>query len=489
MVAYFKETIISKTISLINKTKNKNLTEGSIFKSLLTLSIPIIFASILQTAYQLTDTFWVGRLGTAAVAAVSISFPIIFLIISLGGGLAIAGTILVAQYKGKEDKKAVNHITSQTIVMVVNISIVLATIGYVLSPHLIKLMGAEPNVYISAVSYIRISFIGMIFMFTYMVFQSLMRGVGDVKTPVYIVLGTVLLNLILDPVFIFGYGFIPGYGVAGAAMATIGTQGIAAIIGIAILIRGRHEIQLHLSDLKPDFPLIKKMFIIGFPASIEQSTRALGMTVMTFLVASFGTLTLAAYGIGIRILSFVIIPTLGLSMATSTLVGQNIGAGKTDRAEKIVKLSSLIGFVSLTVVGAITFVFAKQIVTVFIPGETATIDASSYFIRIMAFTFGFIGIQMSINGAFRGSGSTMISMLLSIISLWVLRFPLAFILSSYTSLQEVGIWIAFPAANIIATVITVVWFRKGTWKQKKITEEVKLEKETTEETMIEEGFD
>lgn len=469
-----------------NEKRNK-LTEGSIFRSLLSLSIPIIFASILQTAYQLTDTFWVGRLGTAAVAAVSISFPIIFLIISLGGGLAIAGTILVAQFKGKEDKKAVDHITSQTIVMVVNISIVLASFGYMISPYLIKLMGAEPKVYTSAVSYIRISFIGMIFMFTYMVFQSLMRGVGDVKTPVYIVFGTVLLNLVLDPVFIFGYGFIPGYGVAGAAMATIGTQGLAAIIGIALLIRGKHEIQLHLNDLKPDFPLIKKMFMIGFPASIEQSTRALGMTIMTFLVASFGTLTLASYGIGIRILSFIIIPTLGLSMATSTLVGQNIGAGKTDRAEKIVKLSSLIGFIVLTIAGAITFIFAEQLVAFFIPGELETIASSAYFIRIMSFTFGFIAIQMSINGAFRGSGNTMISMILSIVSLWVLRFPLAYVLSSYTALEEVGIWIAFPAANIIATIITYAWFKKGTWKQKKITEEVMLERETTEETIIEGG--
>lgn len=470
------------------QSKTNNLTEGSILKSLLSLSIPIIFASILQTAYQLTDTFWVGRLGTAAVAAVSISFPLIFLIISLGGGLAIAGTILVAQFKGKEDKKAVDHITGQTIVMVVNISIVLATIGYFLSPYLIKLMGAESIVHDSAVSYIQISFIGMIFMFTYMVFQSLMRGVGDVKTPVYIVFGTVLLNLVLDPVFIFGYGFIPSYGVAGAAIATIGTQGLAAIIGIVILFRGKHEIQLHVNDLKPDFPLIKKMFIIGFPASVEQSTRALGMTVMTFLVASFGTLTLASYGIGVRILSFIIIPTFGLSMATSTLVGQNIGAGKIERAERIVKLSCNVGFTVLTVLGVFVFIFAEHLVSFFIPGETETIESSSYFIRIMAFTFGFISIQMSMNGAFRASGNTMISMMLSIISLWVLRFPLAFILSTYTELKEVGIWIAFPAANVIATIITYAWFKKGTWKHKKLTEDLKLERETTEETIIEEGM-
>jgi len=294
--------------------------------------------------------------------------------------------------------------------------------------------------------------------------------------------------LILDPLFIFGYGFIPAFGVSGAAIASIGTQGLAAIIGVALLLKGKYKIQLRLSDLKPDWILIKKMFRIGFPASIEQSTRALGMTVMTFLVATFGTLTLAAYGIGSRVLSFIIIPALGLSMATSTLVGQNIGAGKIERAEKITKLSALIGFIILTIVGIIMFLFAKQISAIFIPGELETIQSSALFIKIMALTFGFIGIQMSLNGLFRGSGNTMISMVLSIVSLWVLRFPLAYILSKHTALAEVGLWIAFPAANVLAAIITVIWFMKGTWKQKQITEEIKLTEKTTEETIIEEGM-
>ena len=250
----------------------------------------------------------------------------------------------------------------------------------------------------------------------------------------------------------------------------------------------QYQIQLHLNDLKPDVPLIKKMLNLGFPASVEQSARALGMTVMTFLVATFGTLTLAAYGIGSRILSFVIIPAMGLSMATSTLVGQNIGAGKISRAERITKFSSLAGFILLTIVGIIIFIFAKQISAIFIPGETETIQSSALFIKIMALTFGFIGIQMSLNGLFRGSGNTMISMILSIISLWVLRFPLAYILSKHTALVEIGIWIAFPSANVIAAVITIIWFSKGTWKQKQITEEIKLTKEVTKETIIEEGI-
>ncbi len=469
--------------------KIKNLTEGSILKSLISLAIPIIFANILQTAYQLTDTFWVGRLGAKAVASVSISFPIIFLLISLGGGLAMAGTILVAQYKGKNNRKKVDHITSQTLLLVTFISIVLSIFGYFVAPILVKLMGAEKAVFVGAASYLRISFIGVIFMFIYMVFQSLMRGVGDVKTPMYIILGTVLLNLVLDPLFIFGFRFIPAYGVSGAAIASVATQALSAFIGIGFLLKGKRQIKLNLNDLTPDFKLIKKMFHIGIPASIEQSTRALGMTALTFLVTTFGTLTLAAYGIGVRILMFVIIPALGLSAATSTLVGQNIGAGKIDRAEKVTILSAKLGFIVLSIVGVIFFFFANQISAIFIPGDLTTIQNSALFLRMMSLTFGFIGIQMAINGAFRGSGNTIISMTLSIVSLWVLRFPIAYIFSRYTNLLEKGIWVAFPIANIISAIIAIVWFTRGTWKKKKITEEERLIEKTVEETIAEEPLD
>lgn len=470
----------------MQKKPNK-LTEGSILKSLLSLSLPVIFVNILQTMYQLTDTFWVGRLGTDAVAAVSISFPIIFLIISLGIGLGIAGTILVAQYAGKQDQETIDYTSSQTILMVSLVSLVLGALGYFLSPAMTMLMTDDPNVIGPATSYMEISFIGLIFMFTYMIFQSLLRGVGNVKTPMYIVFGTVMLNLVLDPLLIFGYGPIPAMGVTGAAISTIGTQAVASIIGIALLASGKYGIKIRLSHFKPDYPLIYKMFKIGFPSSVEQSTRALGLTVMTLLVTTFGTLTVAAYGIGTRILMFVIIPAMGLSMATSTLVGQNIGAGKIDRAEKIAMLSTKLAFFILSAVGILTFIFANQIVGVFIPGEAATIESGAYFLRIMSLTFGFIGMQLTLNGVFVGSGNTMISMILAIVSLWVLRFPLGYVLAMHTSLAEVGIWIAFPVSNIVAALATLVWFKKGTWKHKKITEEMKQIDDTRTETIIEEG--
>lgn len=458
------------------------LTEGSILSSLVKLSLPIIFINILQTAYQLIDTFWVGRLGREAVAAVSLSFPVVFLLISFGMGLLMSGAILVAQHRGRKDHAEVNHIAGQTLLMVLLISILLTPIGYFLSPFIVEKMGAEPAVFTSAVSYMQISFLGMVFLFFYMAFQSLMRGVGDVKTPMKLVLMTVLLNLVLDPLFIFGYGPLPGSGVTGAAYATILTQGLAGGIGVWMLLRGKHHISVKCRNLKPDWAVIKRMIFLGAPASLEHSNRALGFTIMTFLAAGFGTLATAVYGIGTRILSFIIIPAMGLAMATSTLVGQNIGAGKKDRAEQIVKLSALSGFSVLAVIGALVFLFAAPLAAAFLPGDPEAIDESAFFIRILAGAFAFFGIQMTVNGAFMGSGNTITSMLFSLISLWVIQFPLAYILSHHTTLGVTGIWIAFPISIISTAILSALWFAGGHWKKKEL---LKKEQQSSEQGITE----
>lgn len=447
----------------MNPPRRNTLIEGPVWGSLMRLAVPIVAANLLQTAYNLTDTFWVGRLGAESVAAVSISFPIIFLLISLGAGLSVAGTILVAQYKGRGNQEAVDHVASQTFFLMLAVSLVLSLLGYILSEPIVHLLGVEPEVGPDAVTYLQVSFWGLVFLFGFFVFQSLMRGVGDVTTPMLIVLGTVLLNLFLDPLFIFGFGPVPGFGVSGAAVATLGTQSLATIAGIVILSRGKAGIRLRWRGFRPDLRLMKHLITLGIPASIEQSTRALGLTVMIVLVTNFGTVTTAAYGIGTRILSFVIIPALGLSMATSTLVGQNIGAGQQARAGHIVRLASVTGFIVLTGVGVVMFFTANFWASVFIPDDHAVIVESAEFIRIMALTFGFIGIQQVLNGAFRGAGNTLAAMLLAVLSLWVLRFPLAYILSTHTILEQTGLWWAFPLSNIIAAVVAVLWFARGAW--------------------------
>lgn len=472
----------------MTKTQNNQLLEGSIFRSLLTLSIPIVLANILQAGYQLVDAFWVGHLGKDSVAAVSVSFPVTFLMIALGAGLAVAGSTLIAQYVGAKNEKMVNHVAGQTLLMIVIVSLVLGGIGYVLAPYILRLMGVAPEVYTGALGFMRVSFVGLVFQFGFFVFQSIMRGIGQVTLPVYIVLGTVVLNFILDPLFIFGWGPIAAHGVIGAALATLGTQSLAAIIGLSILMQGKYGIHLSLKDFIPDPAFIKRAFFLGFPSSIEQSARALGMTVMTFLIASFGTLTVAAYGVGSNVIQMAMIPAMGISMAVSILVGQNMGAGNIKRAAQIARLGATLSFGLLTGLGIIVFVAAPHIVAFFIPDDPAVIEAGSTFLRIISLFWGFLGIQFSLTGVFRASGNMVISMILALVSQWVLQFPLAYILSKHTSLGVDGLWWAFPVSNVLITFITIAIFSRGDWQKKRLLEEDVIVEKVSEEIFVEEGM-
>lgn len=443
--------------------KNK-FTEGKIFNSLLSLALPIIFANILQTTYQLIDTFWLGRLGANAVAAVSLSFPVLFLVLSIGSGLTLAGTVMVAQYKGADNQKMVDFSSSQSVFLILIISIILAVISYFSAGPLMQIIGAGPEIFDDSVAYFKVSSLGFVFLFLFFIFQSLMRGIGNVMLPVYVILFTVFLNLILDPLFIYGYGFIPGYGVAGAAVASVVTQGLSAAIGLFILFRGNNGIRINLSSMRFNISNLRRTFKIGFPASVEQSTRALGMIMMVIIVTSFGSEVVAAYGIGARILSFIIIPALGLAIATTSLVGQNIGARKIKRAEKVANLSNKIAFFGLTGIGIIMFIFAEPLTAFFIPNDHEVIRDGALFIKIMAPSFGLLGVMQVLNGTFNGAGFTKASMLISILSLWVVRFPLAYVLSYNTSLEYEGIWWSFPISNLIAAIAAFVYFKMGYWK-------------------------
>jgi putative MATE family efflux protein len=456
-------------------------------KALVRLSIPIVFSSLLQTMYQVIDTFWVGRLSADAVAAVSLSFPINFLMIAIGGGLPIAGTVLIAQYKGRNDDKAMNHVAAQTFMMVFVVSIVMSFFGFLFSEHIMRAMGAGPDILADATSFLRVTFVGFVFVFGYFVFESLMRGLGSVRAPMLIVLTTVILNAVLDPLFIFGWGPIPAWGVSGAALATVFTQAVATFIGIGVLLGGKHGLHLKAADFTPDWAFMKRAFSIGLPSSIEQSARAFGMTILTALVAGFGTVTLAAYGIGIRVLMLAVIPSMGLSVATSALVGQNIGARKMDRVVETNRLGSILAFVVLTISGASMWFLARPIALAFVPDGGAAIDQAEQFIRIIGPTFGLMGWQMILSGTMRGAGDTKSPMYITIATQYLIQFPLAYIFAYSLGMGSVGIWWSFAATNVISTAVVVLWFMRGGWKKVDLLGDAKTRREVSEEIIADEG--
>jgi len=441
--------------------------EGGILKSLIIISVPIIFANILQTCYQLIDTFWVGRLGAEAVAAVSLSFPVLFFLTSIGMGLSIAGSVLVAQYNGKGDKRNVSLSVGQTFSIVFLVSIVLSALGYLLSERIMSWLTSDPAVLGDSITYLRISLIAMPAVFIFSMVQSTLRGVGEVKLPMLVILGTVILNFFLDPIFMFGWRFVPPMGVTGVAIATIITEVLSAIIGVWFLTGGKHGVKLYVKDLKIRQSWAKRLFKLGIPSSIEFSLRSFGMLAMMTIVSLLGTLAVASYGIGIRLLSIVIIPAIGLSISSSTLVGNNLGAGQKERAQKISATAMWLGFLALSIIGALMFVFSEQLSSFFIPGDAEVISRATSFIKIMSVAFGFIGIQMVAFGTLRAAGMTKRVMFLATFSA-IMAAVLCYVLAITLGFGEFGVWISYPIINVTMASIALFYYLKRDWLQKKI---------------------
>ena len=457
--------------------ENKNLKislNWSIIKGLLIIALPILAGNLLQSSYQFVDAYWVGKVGKEAVAAVSVSGPIAFLIIALGTGFAMAGTILVAQFAGAGKKEQVNRSASQTLLSVVVISLVLSVIWFFSAEWILQTMGVASEVMHYALPYLQTTFCGLIFTFIFSMFQSILRGVWEVNSPLYIILGTALLNFVIDPMFILGFWPIPHMWPQWAAIATLITQGISAGIGLWILFRGKYGIKLNWSDFKPDFWFIQKAFKLGFPSSLEMSVRALGFVLLTKLITSFGTDVLAAYGAGANINQFIFIPLLWLSIATSTMIGQNLWAKQLDRAQQIAKVSALISFWALSILGIGIFFFSPELIQLFIEGNHRNehvIQIWSTFLRIMAFSLGFMGLQFSFTGVFRAAGNTIMAMILGIISMFILEIPLAYWFSKQTNLGVDGIWRAFPITNIAMAVICYMIYQRGKRKERNLTQD------------------
>lgn len=475
--------------------KNINLAlNGSIIKWLFALSVPILIGNLLQSSYQFVDAYWVGKVWAEAVAAVSVSGPITFLIISLGTGFSMAGTILIAQYAWAKNQRMVNHVSAQTLLSVVIMGILLGVIWYFSSEFILRAMHVEENVMTLAVPFLQTTFMGLVFVFVFSMFQSILRWVGEVNLPTKIILSTVILNFIIDPIFILGsekfipwVSLIPAMGPQWAALATLLTQALSAIIGIYILFSGKYGIHLYKKDFIPDFSFIKKAFFLGFPSSLEMSVRAFGFLMITTLIASFGTAAVAAFWAGGNIFQLILIPAIGFSIATSTMVWQNIWANQLERASKIARTSALVSFGVLEVIWVLVYIFAPFCIELFIHNNPEVTAIGTNFLRTIALTFGFMGIQFAMTGILRASGNMMLTLVLGIISMFVIQFPAAYILSKPLEMNTQGIWIAFVITNIAMAIITVLIYIKWDWKNRKITEEEHIQEEVFEETIQWEG--
>jgi putative MATE family efflux protein len=437
-----------------------------IIKQILFIAIPIIIGNLLQIAYQMTDLFWLGKVGTNQIAAIALSIPILFVFFSVGIGVSIAGLILVAIANGKKQRNKINHISGQIMLLITTLGIFTAIIGIFLSPYLLNLTSASQIVKDLAIQYTQISFIGMIFLYGMSGFKDLMAGVQQLMLPLKIILFTVILNLILDPILIIYFNL----GIKGAAISTITTQALAFLIALTILVRGNHIIKIIPKEVKPDFKYIKKIIKLAIPSTIEISAISISELVLLVFVSKYSTELIAAFGIGTQIFNIIIYISIGFLVATSTLVGHAIGENKLKKAKQIGITSTIFSIIINFIITIFVFLFTKQILQ-FFTTDNLVIASGITLLQILAITFVFFGIEKTLTGVFQGSGNPHIPSFIVILALWLIQIPLAYYLSNYTNLQELGIWWAIVIAGVLAAVLSVITFYKFPWQNKSMINE------------------
>jgi len=438
-----------------------SMTDGPLLGVIVRVAVPIVLSNLLTATYQLVNAFFVGRLGAEAVAAVAASGPIFYVLVSLGSGLATAGSVLIAQYSGAERGEGVDHIAAQTLLMVAAVAAGFAAFGALTCRPLLRLIGVEPGLETLTAQYLSISYLGMVPLFGFMAIQGMLQAVGEVRFAFRVMLASVLINAALDPLLIFVFG----WGVAGAAIATVLAQATALALGLARILGGRSALRLRRAHFQPDLGHMRRAFGIGLPASIEQATRTFGSLVLMSTAAQFGTSALAIYGMGTRVMFFFFTPMLGLSVATAAVVGQNIGAGRMDRAEAAGRLCAWLSFGLLTAIGLLLAPAAPWIMGAMTPGASDLVRGASVFVYIFAPFLGVMAIPQVLCGVFRGAGSTRQSMTISLVMQWGVQLPSALFLAFLTPAGVLGVWWSYPAANAVASLICIAWFLKGPWRR------------------------
>ncbi|MEF8726090.1 MAG: MATE family efflux transporter [Candidatus Bipolaricaulota bacterium] len=472
-----------KIDNIFRSKKDINLTSGSLAKPLFYLSLPVIITNLLRTAYNLADMFWVGRLSKEALAAITFSYPMVFLFISLGMGVAVAGSVMVAQYEGANNRSMAEYAASQTVLFSLFVAVILGIGGFFLVVPVLRLLGASQEVIPLATDYLQIVTLGLFSLFGFSVFIALMRGYGETLTPMLIMLLSVVLNILIDPFLIFGWLWFPKLGIQGAAIATVFCRGLGLVIGLWILFTGRKGLKIRISEMKPDYEFFKKIVRIGIPASVEGTGRAVSVNALLSVVGGFSTAVVAGYGIGIRVFSTVFLPALAVSRSVETMTGQNVGAERFDRAEQANYLAAKGMFGAMTLLGLIVFFTAPAIVSFFTPDQQV-IRVGGEFLRYISLTFGFVGSARVFSGGFRGAGQTLVAATIAILILGIIRYPLALYLTG--NLGRTGIWWAFVVSNISGLFIAYLWFRRGAWKHKIVKEDAEKGEVAEELSSIEE---
>lgn len=439
----------------------QTILSDSLLKAVVTLALPVMATNLIQTIYNLVDTFFIGKLGTSQVASVQLSWPVNFLLLSLGAGLSIATTSMIAQHMGAGHPEKAKKVAGQVLIVNLLLSVAVAMVVLPFLGNIVQLLQVEGDLYKYTYQYLFVNFLGLPTMFLMFAYNGIKTGSGDTVSPMILNTAGVVLTIILDPILIFSMNL----GVAGGAWAMVISRGLFASYAIYRMFVKPSEIQLKLSDLKPDIDHIKHIFKIAVPSSIGQSMEAFGFLVMNIFIVELGEATLTAFSIGNRVNGLILMPAMGIGAALATIVGQNLGANQLPRAKEAVKISAVLSTCLLTLGGIPMIIWAKPVISAF-STDPSVVSQGAYYLVLITLSIPLMGFFNIFVGTFQGAGHTMMVMFMQLGRLWGLRIPLIIVLMRLMPGNPSAIWYSMILSNFLTVVFGLILYLSKRWEKK-----------------------
>lgn len=441
-----------------------DLTAAPISQALVTLAVPMILEMVMESIFAVADVFWVSHLGARAIATVGLTESMMTLVYSLAMGVSIGVMALVARRVGEKDIGAAARTAAQGIFLGLAIALALGAAGATFAPDLLRLMGADATVIETGSRFTAVMLGGNATAFLLFLINAAFRGAGDATSAMRVLWFGNILNIVLGPCFIFGLGPFPALGVTGAAVATNLGRGCAVLYQLHLLTNGKRKIVLNRSHLRPDFGLMLRVLRLSGSATLQMLISMASYIAVMRILSSFGSAPLAGYTIGFRILMFALLPAFGLGNAAATLVGQNLGAGRPDRAEQSVWRACLLSAAFLSSVGVCFLLGARHLIHLF-TSDPEVLPYGVTYLRIVSLGFPFYAFGMVLSQSFNGAGDTWTPTFINLFVFWLVQIPMAQLLSQHTTLGPLGVFIALGSSFSLFAVVSAALFRRGRWKR------------------------
>lgn len=449
------------------KVTEKNIQlilHGNMGKAILALAVPVVINSFLQTMYNLTDTFWLGKLGTSELAAINLVSPVQQIVVNFGSGITVAGAVLIAQMIGGNKRREAASMANQIFVCAMIFSIVCAVVIAAAASSIIRWLGADEKTGAVANIYLRLVILDMPFLYLVNIFAAIRQAQGDTVSPMFLNLSGIMINMVLDPLLMV----VLHWGAAGAALATVTAKAVPAVIALVILTRDSGGVRISLKGFRFEKSMMKSILTVGLPTAIGGSTMQLGFLLMSRNVYVYGTQAMAAYGIGNKVNSLITLPSNGVGSAVATIVGQNMGAGQVERAGRGYRIARGACVVFLLAGGLIlSRPFLSEAIVSLFSEDADVVGMAADFLSIMALWCFTNGVYNSTMGLFQGSGHTEITMAVDAARLWIFRFAVLYICEQWLHMGVRSVWYSVVVSNALSALVLYLLYHTGIWRKKR----------------------